>query len=535
MKKTFYVTTPIYYVNDRPHIGHTYTTVLADIVARYERLRGRDVMFSVGVDENSQKNVQAMEKAGESDLKTYLDRMAGIWKETWRDLGISFDDFIRTTEERHLRGVNRFWDAVVKSGDIYEGVYEGKYCVGCEAFKVESDLENDHCPLHLNKELELVREKNYFFRASAYRDVLLKHIETRPEFVQPETRRHEVMNYIKDHFADFSVSREAKNLQVGIPVPGDDSQRIYVWFDALLNYLTVIGYGTDDEAFRQRWPISVHLEGKDIVKFHCALFPAMLMSAAKNDAILRDEQGKALLPERIFSHGFFTIDGQKISKSLGNAVDPRELVPRYGFDVLRYFLLREISFGEDGDFSTQRLEERYVHDLANTLGNLLNRSVAMSRKYFNNAVPGPRDFQDSGMIFCNEHGIASLRKAFEHACESIRFDEALAIVWNGVDGNYGLLQANKFIEDTKPFKLVKTYPEATAAVLYSMLEYCRLVAWLIEPIMPQVAASMIRQLGQYPDEEKKKGIEALLAWGGLKSGATLPEPKILFPPLESKA
>jgi methionyl-tRNA synthetase len=524
----YYVTTPIYYVNDKPHIGHTYTTVVADAVARFQRLHGKDVLFSVGVDENSQKNVQAMEKAGETNLTAYLDRMAGTWKQTWDDLGIRYDAFIRTTDLAHAKAVERFWNAVVKSGDIYEGEYEGLYCVGCEAFKTESEIVNDRCTLHPNKDLEKIKEKNYYFKASAYRDELLKLIDSQEGFVQPESRRNEIRNYIKDHFTDFSVSREAKNLQVGIPVPGDDSQKIYVWFDALINYMTVAGYGSDDAKFSGWWPADLHLVGKDIIKFHCALWPAMIMSAAKNDPSLLDEQGSAKLPKHVFAHGFFTMNGQKISKSLGNAVDPRNLVPTYGFDAIRYFLLRDIPFGEDGDFSRERLTERYVHDLANTLGNLVNRAVAMSRKYSDGRIPGS---DTNGPKFVGADKFDLLKIAVASHMQRVRFDEALATIWNGVDGVQGLLQANKFIEDTQPFKLVKTDPEAVEAILYSLLEYCRIVAWLIEPVMPDVSRRIVEQLGQDVEAERQKGIDALLAYGGLVSGSALPEPKILFPQL----
>jgi methionyl-tRNA synthetase len=527
--KKFYVTTPIYYVNDKPHIGHTYTTVVADALARFERLRGTDVMLSVGVDENSQKNVQAMEKAGESDLNGYLDRMAGTWKQAWDDLGITYDRFIRTTESAHHAAVKRFWAAVQKSGDIYEGTYEGLYCVGCEAFKTEGEIENGHCVLHPNAELQPINEKNYYFRASAYRDDLLKLIDEQPDFVQPESRRNEIRNYIKDHFNDFSVSREAKNLSVGIPVPSDDSQRIYVWFDALINYLTAVGYGSDDASFETWWPADLHLVGKDIIKFHCALWPAMIMSAAKNDASLRSEDGTPKLPRRVFAHGFFTINGQKISKSLGNAIDPRDLVPRYGFDALRYFLLRDIPFGEDGDFSHARLEERYVHDLANTLGNLVNRAVAMSRKYFDGKIPTAN--LQSNHVFCGSVGTKALRETVESHVARNRFDLALETSWNGVQGEYGLLQANKFIEETQPFKLVKTDQEAVADILYSLLEYCRIIAWLVEPVLPETAKRIVLQLGQNPDREREKGIDELLSWGALTQGSELPEPKILFPQL----
>ncbi len=529
-KPTYYVTTPIYYVNDRPHIGHTYTTTIADALARYHRSLGEEVMFSTGVDENSQKNVQAMEKAGKTDLTAYLDEMSSVWKQTWEDLGMTSTRFIRTTEPKHALAVERFWKAVKASGDIYEGSYDGLYCVGCEAFKSEGDIVNNRCVLHPNKDLEQIKEKNYFFRASAYRDELLKLIDDQPGFVQPESRRNEIRNYIKDHFEDFSISREAKNLQVGIPVPGDDSQRIYVWFDALINYLTVVGYGTDDVDFKKWWPANLHLVGKDIIKFHCALWPAMILSAAKNDPSLKDEQGNVLLPQQVFAHGFFTINGQKISKSLGNAIDPRDLVPKYGFDAIRYYLLRDIPFGEDGDFSIQRLEERYVHDLANTLGNLLNRAVVMSRKYFDGKIPTP-SADDDAHVFAGQDGVARLFRAVDDHIRRNRFDFALENLWNGIDGQYGLIQANKFIEDTQPFKLVKTDPQSVATILYSLLEYCRVMAWLIQPVMPDVAQRMILQLGQHPEIESQKSLPELVQWSQLQPGGELPEPRILFPQL----
>jgi methionyl-tRNA synthetase len=525
--KKYYITTPIYYVNDEPHVGHAYTTTVADALARYHSLCEEKVFFSVGVDENSQKNVQAMKRVKETDLTAYLGRMSQLWQRSWDDLNIAYDRFIRTTTDEHHRAVERFWNAVKTSGDIYEGSYDGLYCLGCEAFKTENELVDKKCPLHPNAELQLIKERNYFFRASAYREQLLNWLDSHPNFVQPESRRHEIRNYIQDHFEDFSISREAKNLETGIPVPGDPEQRIYVWFDALINYLTVVGYGADENEFKTWWPANLHLVGKDIIKFHCALWPAMLMSAAKSDALLRDETGAALLPESIFAHGFFTVQGQKISKSLNNAVDPRDLIPKYGLDAVRYYLLREIPFGEDGDFSIERLEERYVHDLANTLGNLLNRAVAMSRKYFNGAVPLALS-HDPEFTFADESGVTALARRFDEHVKHNRFDLALEVVWNGKDKNYGLLQANKFIEDTQPFKLIKTDPEAVAVILYSLLEYCRVVAWLIQPVMPQTSLQIIEQLGQNVEVEQKKKLSDLIAWGGLKPGAALPEPKILF-------
>jgi methionyl-tRNA synthetase len=308
--------------------------------------------------------------------------MATTWRDTWRELGISFDDFIRTTESRHLAGVERFWKAVEASGDLEKRTYEGLYCVGCEGFKTDADILNSRCILHPNKDLEKLSEENWFFKLTNYRQALLDHIDQYHAFIQPESRRHEIRNYIEDFMTDVSVSREVKKVSVGIPVPGDDSQRIYVWFDALLNYMTSVGYGTDDSLFSEFWPADLHLVGKDIIKFHCALWPAMIMSAAKNDPALRNADGSAKLPKQVHAHGFFTIEGVKISKSLGNAIDPREFIPQYGFDSVRYFMLREIPFGEDGDFSRERLASRYASDLGNTFGNLVNRAIAMSKKYF---------------------------------------------------------------------------------------------------------------------------------------------------------
>ncbi|MBU0540431.1 methionine--tRNA ligase [Patescibacteria group bacterium] len=528
--KKYYVSTPIYYVNGSPHIGHVYTTVAADVLARFERRRGKEVFFSVGVDENSQKNVEAMAKAGDDNLQNYLDKMAQIWKTAWDDLGITYDRFIRTTEPCHHAAVERFWRAVLKSGDIYKGKYEGNYCTGCESFKTDSELADGRCPLHPKDELKAVSEENYFFKASNYRDELLALIDKHPEFVGPVARKNEIKNYIRDHFQDFSISRESKNMEAGIPVPDDPSQKIYVWFDALINYLTVVGYGTDESAFKQWWPADLHLVGKDIIKFHCALWPAMILSAAKNDPALRTEDGKAKLPKRIFAHGFFTIEGQKISKSIGNIIDPRDLVPTYGFDAIRYFLLREIPFGEDGDFSIDRLRERYVHDLSNTLGNLLNRAIAMSRKYFDEKIPAAIS-HSANYTFADEQGAKELAKNFDKNISGLSFDSALETIWNGIEGKYGLLQANKFIEDTQPFKLIKTDPDAVAVILYSLLEYCRIVAWLIEPIMPETAKKMITQLGQDFEIEQNRNREDLLSWGGCKPNTDLPQPEVLFPPL----
>ncbi|MFZ6015108.1 MAG: methionine--tRNA ligase [Patescibacteria group bacterium] len=534
MNEKFYVTTPIYYVNDKPHIGSTYTTVAADILARTHRLKGDNTFFLTGTDENSQKSVEAAEKAGR-DLQTYLDSMAAIWENTWKELGLSFDDFIRTTEERHHKAVERFWRAVEKSGDIYKDTYERHYCVGCEDFKTDSELNDDgRCPLHPTKNLELIKEENYFFKASAYKDELLKLFHERPEFIQPPKRLNEVRSYVKNAYADFSISREAKNLSCGIPVPGDEGQRIYVWFDALINYMSAVGYGADDELFQKWWPANLHLVGKDIIKFHCALWPAMIMSAAKNDPLLRNEDGTPKLPGQIFAHGFFTIEGQKMSKSLGNVIDPLELAEQFPFDVIRYFFFREIPFGNDGDFNRARIAERYQSDLANNLGNLVNRAVNMSRKYFDNKVPVIKNsdsrFQIPDSSWEGVESVTTLWQQVEQYYSASRIDLALEAVWNGE--NASLTLANRLVEETQPFKLIKENPEKTALVLYTILEFCRNVAWMIEPVMPNIASEIIKQLGQDPKTERsQKNYSMLKNWGGLEPGSDLPEPKILFPRL----
>lgn len=547
----YYVTTPIYYVNDVPHIGHAYTTIIADTLARYHRLRGDEVRFVTGTDENSQKNLQAMEKAGETDLPMYLDRMAGAWEATWHGMGLSFDDFIRTTEERHLVGVERFWNAVLASGDLEKRTYEGLYCVGCEGFKLESDLNGEgRCPLHPNKDIDRVQEENWFFKLTKYVPQLREYIKNNEGFVQPESRRNEVLGYldaVEKGSLDVSVSREAKKLSVGIPVPGDADQRIYVWFDALLNYMTAVGYGTDEALFKKFWPVDLHLVGKDIIKFHCALWPAMIMSAAQNDALLTHEDGSPKLPHHVFAHGFFTKEGMKISKSLGNAVSPSEAAKEVGIDALRYYLLREITLGEDGDFSSVRLMDRYQNDLGNTLGNLVQRTVAMSRKYFDGKVPDVKPALSGALHTKNWSGalgFENMRKRIEGLYDFSRMDLVLTgQLWRGLDGDIPadpgfllsvtLICANKLIEETQPFKLIKDNPEKVSHILYSLLEAIRWYAWFLTPVMPETAKKMLVALGLDPEAEYAKGWEVALMWGGLPPGTVLPEPSPLFPRLET--
>ncbi len=498
--KKFYVTTPIYYVNDKPHIGHAYTTIAADVISRWHRMQGEDVYFLTGTDENSQKNVEAAEAAGEKDIKKFIDKMSAIWSETWDSLNLTNDDFIRTTEKRHLKAVEKFFNAVNEKGDIYKGKYEGWYCTGCEAFVTENDLVDGKCPTHQTK-VEKIKETNYFFKLTKYRDKLLKYIEENPDFIQPKTRRNEVVSYIKEFMTDVSISRES--IKWGISLPIDNTQVIYVWFDALINYISALGYGNDEEKFEKFWPADLHLVGKDIIKFHCALWPAMLMSAGLP------------LPKKIFAHGFFTVDGDKISKSLGNAIDPVDLSKIYGIDSVRYYLLREISFGEDGAFSMDRLRERYDNDLANELGNLLHRVLGMTEKYLDAKVPKKtgEDIENWPLII--------------DSMNQLNFTRALDEIWEVVR------EANRFIDQEKPWELSKIDEERLASVLYILLETLRNLGWMLQPIMPQIGEEIWLQLGIDWEKEKEMDFKKAIKWGRLKPGTEIKKGEPLFPRIES--
>ena len=455
MKRKFYITTPIYYVNDVPHIGHSYSTIVADVLARYQREQGSVVFFLAGTDENAQKNVESALKQ-KSGVQQYVDAMSKKWQETWKKLDISNDDFIRTTEKRHVQAVEKFWDACLSSKDIYKATYDGLYCTGCEGYVTESDLVGGLCPHHKRKP-ETLSEENYFFRLSRYKKQILEHLEKHPEFVQPVARRNEITAFLRDHADDFSISR--KNLAWGIPVPGDASQTVYVWFDALINYISAVGYGADEKRFKQWWPADIHIVGKDIIKFHCVYWPAMLLSAGLS------------LPKTVFAHGFFTINGQKISKSLGNAVDPLDIVKKYGNDTLRYYLLREITFGEDGDFSFERLQKRYETDLANDLGNLLMRVITLAVK---GGYGSPSARTNKGSA------------AYHKAMQNFAFHTALDIIWGHITA------ANKRLTDEKPWENLASKKSETC--IKEMLAELLLVAELIAPFMPETSEKMLVQI-----------------------------------------
>ncbi len=500
MNRKFYITTPIFYVNARPHIGSAYTVIAADILARFHRIKGDDVYFLTGTDENSQKNIEAAEKV-KKGVKEYLDEMAAVWQETWDSLGISNDDFIRTTEERHKKAVFKFFKEAQKKGDIYEGVYEGYYCDGCEAFLAKDDLVDGKCPNH-KKTPRYIREKNLFFRLTNYREKLLNHIKKHPEFIEPVSRRNEVISYIKDFMTDFSVSRE--KVEWGIPVPGDEKRAIYVWFDALINYISAVGYGTDEKKFKKWWPADLHLVGKDIIKFHCAYWPAMLMSAGLP------------LPKKLFAHGFFTVGGQKMSKSLGNIVDPAEISKKYGTDALRYFLIREIKFGEDGDFSLRRLEEVYNSELANELGNLVNRVLVMTEKYFGGKVPKHTKLQIGYKFY------EKTMKDYEEAMERLMLHDTVEAILSLVR------YCNQLIDKEKPWGLFKSDKKRLSDVMYQLLDSLRLLGWMLWPVTPVAAEKIWEQLGILASEKKKKWEKGSKA-GELKSGTKIKKGETLFP------
>ena len=468
----FYITTPIYYINDKPHIGHAYATIVADVFTRYHRLIGDEVFFLTGTDENSLKNVEAATKTGMSDqIQEYLDKQSAVWQQTWDSLGITHSDFIRTTESRHKKGVEKFFKTVYDKGDIYKGTYQGFYCKGCEAFVRETDLIDGLCPFHKTSP-DRIEEENYFFRASQYREQLLKHIEANPDFIQPESRRNEIINYIRDHFEDVSISRQ--NISIGIPLPIDPSHVVYVWFDALINYLTGIGFGWNEELFKKFWPADVHIVGKDIIKFHCALWPAMLMSAGLP------------LPKKVFAHGFFTINGQRIGKSLGNAIDPTELGSKYGLDSLRYFLLREIPFGGDGDFSFERVEQRYNADLAKGLGNFTSRVLTLAEKLPSEMIStiSKENLEEETIKNVVEHTWKSWHEGFE----KYEIDQSLDAVWALIT------EGDRCVDRTKPWALIKEDEKSAALVLSTLLELLRHLSILIYPFLPATSEKIWTQL-----------------------------------------
>jgi methionyl-tRNA synthetase len=472
----FYITTAIDYVNSRPHLGTAYEKVCGDVIARYKRLSGVGTYFVMGNDEHSQ-NVYKVATDQGLDPLTYCDRMEEVFQRTWRSLNLSYDDFIRTTQPRHKAAVTDLVQRIYDAGDIYEGVYEGWYCVGCEAFKPEKELVNGRCPLHPQIEPQWIKEKNYFFRLSKYQKPLLDHFHKDPRFFEPDVRRNEQLRLLESGLDDISISRAGQAW--GIPLPWDPKSVVYVWFDALINYAAAVGLGTDPDRFSQWWPADLHLIGKDITRFHTVIWPAMLMSAGLP------------LPRSVFAHGFMTVNGQRMSKSNpGTIIDPLEAAERHGVDALRLYLVKEVVFGDDGDFSFERFDDRYNADLANNLGNLVSRVTAMAHQYRQGRLV-PVGVSSERL----RHSAADVVAHYRRAMDALDLTNAAAAVFRLIDAT------NLHIAETAPWALAKepTHADRLTQVLFDAAEAIRLAAVLLAPIMPVSSAEILRRVGAAPD------------------------------------
>ena len=505
-KKKYYITTPIYYPSAKLHIGHTYCTTIADALARFHRLCGEDVFFLTGSDEHGQKIQRAAEAKGIAPIE-YVDQIVLLFQELWKKLNVSYDDFIRTSEARHEKVVQKLMEISYKKGDIYKGEYAGWYCTPCETFWPENKLPERKyiCP-DCGRDLELVKEEAYFLKMNKYADAWLRFIEENPDFIQPEARRNEMIAFVKSGLEDLCVSRTS--FDWGIPVPWDPKHVVYVWFDALANYLTAIGYDSDQALFEKFWPADLHLVGKEIVRFHTIIWPIILMSC------------DIPIPKKVFGHGWLIVDGTKMSKSLGNVVDPIPLIEHYGADALRYYLLREISLGNDGNFSLASFIKRINSDLANDLGNLLQRTLAMVEKYNAGIV---REAKEKLPVDENLKLYAvQAVKAFEEEMNTMKLNDAIQSVWTFIR------RTNKYIDETMPWVLAKDESQRNRldTVLYDLSEALRIIAILISPIMPKAAQRMWEQLGL---KHFEKTLLADAVWGGYPANTMICKGDALFP------
>lgn len=504
-KKNFYLTTPIYYPNSNLHLGHTYTTIVADVLKKYKQAQGYDVFLTTGTDEHGQKLQESAIKAGKEPLE-YIDPIVDSAKELWKTLDIDFDAFVRSTDKIHEKNVSDIFTKLYEKGEIYKGSYKGMYCVPCEAFWTESQLvEGNKCP-DCGREVSESEEETYFFRLSKYQDKLLKLYEENPDFIQPESRKNEMISFINEGLTDLSVTRSS--FDWGVRVPFDEKHIVYVWIDALSCYLTGVGYGTDEEKFNKYWPCDVHLIGKEIMRFHAIIWPSILMAL------------DLPLPKKIFGHGWILFDDDKMSKSKGNIVYAEPIIERYGMDALRYFMLREFTFGQDGNFTYTKMLNRINSDLVNDLGNLVSRTVAMCEKYFGGIVPAQTELTDIDNDLIET--AVTTRDRVAELMDKLNFSMALEEIWKLVR------RTNKYIDETTPWTLIKEGQEdRLKTVIYNLLESIRIISGLIKPFMKETSSKINEQIG-YSDYY----YEDLTKFGLLKVGTKVCKGKNLFDRLD---